>query len=243
VRCIVSLYGEGLARIPAVLAEDPAGSALCAAARADERCGGLCSCCTACTRSRSPSASSARSRACARSSDRTVATSISCPVDDATGAVRLRFEGTCDGCPASRATLRHSVATAIRAEAPEVGEIAVDESHKSQTVPLYSECRPVGLGHGGVRGSTANVLRRFVARASAVGAGVLRSLQVAAPRRASASRRPGQPAPAVRVASVRAALRPSRRLVGRFKRVPHGADGLRATCSVGPDFWERLQIP
>ena len=47
-------------------------------------------------------------------------------VDEKSGVVRLRLDGTCDGCPASSATLELAVATAIRAEAPEVREIAVD---------------------------------------------------------------------------------------------------------------------
>jgi Fe-S cluster biogenesis protein NfuA/nitrite reductase/ring-hydroxylating ferredoxin subunit len=49
-------------------------------------------------------------------------------VDEMTGVVRLRLEGSCDGCPASSATLQMAVAGAIRAEAPEVTDITVDDA-------------------------------------------------------------------------------------------------------------------
>lgn len=42
------------------------------------------------------------------------------------GVVRLRMEGSCDGCPSSSATLRLAVEDAIRNAAPEVEEIDAD---------------------------------------------------------------------------------------------------------------------
>ncbi len=42
------------------------------------------------------------------------------------GVVRLRLEGSCDGCGASEVTLRHSVESAVLAAAPEVVAIDVD---------------------------------------------------------------------------------------------------------------------
>ena len=44
-----------------------------------------------------------------------------------TGVVRLRMLGSCDGCPSSSVTLTLAVETAIRAAAPEVTGIEVEE--------------------------------------------------------------------------------------------------------------------
>lgn len=46
-------------------------------------------------------------------------------VDD-DGTVRLRLEGTCDGCAASQVTLKESVERAVMEAAPEVGVIHVE---------------------------------------------------------------------------------------------------------------------
>jgi Fe-S cluster biogenesis protein NfuA len=46
-------------------------------------------------------------------------------VDDE-GVVRLRWLGTCQGCPSSRITLEHAVERAIAEAAPEVTRVTVD---------------------------------------------------------------------------------------------------------------------
>lgn len=42
------------------------------------------------------------------------------------GVVRLRLDGTCNGCPSSSATLRSAVEEAIQRAAPDVGRIEAD---------------------------------------------------------------------------------------------------------------------
>ena len=54
-------------------------------------------------------------------------------VDD-DGVVRLRMLGSCDGCPSSSVTLTLAVETAIRAAAPEVSGIAVEEAPRAASV-------------------------------------------------------------------------------------------------------------
>jgi Fe-S cluster biogenesis protein NfuA/nitrite reductase/ring-hydroxylating ferredoxin subunit len=50
------------------------------------------------------------------------------------GVVRLRMLGSCDGCPSSAVTLTLAVETAVRAAAPEVTGIAVEETPSAGTV-------------------------------------------------------------------------------------------------------------
>jgi Fe-S cluster biogenesis protein NfuA/nitrite reductase/ring-hydroxylating ferredoxin subunit len=50
------------------------------------------------------------------------------------GVVRLRMLGSCDGCPSSAVTLTLAVETAVRAAAPEVTGIAVEEAPSAGTV-------------------------------------------------------------------------------------------------------------
>ncbi len=50
------------------------------------------------------------------------------------GVVRLRMLGSCDGCPSSAVTLTLAVETAVRAAAPEVTGIAVEEAPPAGTV-------------------------------------------------------------------------------------------------------------
>jgi len=57
------------------------------------------------------------------------------------GVVRLRLEGTCHGCPSSRATLEHAIERAILDGAPDVAEIHVEgvaEAPPAGFVPLAS---------------------------------------------------------------------------------------------------------
>lgn len=64
-------------------------------------------------------------------------------VDD--GVVRIRLEGSCDGCSASQLTLRHAVEEAVRAAAPEVDHIEADEP----TAPMHPPPLPP-LAAGGL---------------------------------------------------------------------------------------------
>jgi Fe-S cluster biogenesis protein NfuA len=48
-------------------------------------------------------------------------------IDEEVGAVHLRLLGSCDGCPSSAITLRHTVERAILEAAPEIAIIDVDE--------------------------------------------------------------------------------------------------------------------
>jgi len=47
-------------------------------------------------------------------------------VDDASGAVRLRMEGSCEACPSSTLTVKLAVEGAIRELAPEAGSVEVE---------------------------------------------------------------------------------------------------------------------
>lgn len=140
VRCVVALYGEGLARIPEVLAgQGAAGSALWRELVADGRIAGLLALHDLLPTSLAERVERALEKVRPQLGSHGGDVHL-VAVDERTGAVRLRLDGTCDGCPASSATLRHLVGDAIRAEAPEVGEIAVDDSHKEQAIPLYTQC-------------------------------------------------------------------------------------------------------
>jgi Fe-S cluster biogenesis protein NfuA len=58
------------------------------------------------------------------------------------GVVRLRMQGSCDGCPSSALTLKNAIEAAIYAAAPDVAAIEVEgvadspPSHLLQIVPL-----------------------------------------------------------------------------------------------------------
>lgn len=71
-------------------------------------------------------------------------------VDPDAGAVRVRLLGSCDGCPASSATLQSAVETAIAAAAPEITVIDVDEPSVPAVPvaigakPVYDECPAAG---------------------------------------------------------------------------------------------------
>ena len=142
VRCVVALYGEGLARIPAVLAEQgAAGSALWRQLISDERIAGLLALHDLHPESLAVRVErgleKVRPQLGSHGGDVHLVS-----VDEKSGVVRLRLDGTCNGCPASSATLELAVATAIRAEAPEVGEISVDDAKHEQVIPLYTHCEP-----------------------------------------------------------------------------------------------------
>jgi Fe-S cluster biogenesis protein NfuA len=64
------------------------------------------------------------------------------------GAVRLRLQGSCSGCPASRTTLELAVADAIRRAAPEVEEIHADDAAVPAVPAAFDAC-PAPMAAGG----------------------------------------------------------------------------------------------
>ena len=140
VRCVVALYGEGIARIPAVLQEAGA-DALWARLAADQRIAGLLSLHGLHPQSLAERVErgleKGRPQLGAHGGDVHLVS-----VDEKSGVVRLRLDGTCNGCPASSATLELAVASAIRAEAPEVREIAVDGAKPASPLEVLTgrEC-------------------------------------------------------------------------------------------------------
>jgi Fe-S cluster biogenesis protein NfuA len=161
-------------------------------------------------------------------------------VDEQTGVVRLRLDGTCDGCPASSATLELAVADAIRAEAPEVAEIAVDDAQERRR-PALQRVRASSDRPGGPRDR-----RRPAPLRRPRDAPRRRSAAICASRRSR-----GEHPHLVDCRSRRllCACAPcallfdhAARSRGRFKRVPTERRRLR-DLRLGADFWERLQIP
>jgi Fe-S cluster biogenesis protein NfuA len=65
---------------------------------------------------------------------------------DPEGVVRLRLEGSCDGCPSSTQTVKLAIERAIEEAAPEVTRVEVEnltrerEPQLLQIRPLYTEC-------------------------------------------------------------------------------------------------------
>jgi Fe-S cluster biogenesis protein NfuA len=70
----------------------------------------------------------------------------------ADGAVRLRLEGNCHGCPSSRMTLKSSIEEALYAAAPDITALEVDGAVDravlpADLVPKFTECpQPVRNG-------------------------------------------------------------------------------------------------
>jgi Fe-S cluster biogenesis protein NfuA len=61
------------------------------------------------------------------------------------GVVRLRLEGSCDGCPASAMTLKGAIEEAVLAAAPEVARVEAEglDAHAPADAPLLAiECAP-----------------------------------------------------------------------------------------------------
>jgi Fe-S cluster biogenesis protein NfuA len=65
------------------------------------------------------------------------------------GVVRLRLQGSCDGCPSSALTLKHTIEEAIYAAAPDIAAIEVENltEIKNQNgfvqiskAPVYQDC-------------------------------------------------------------------------------------------------------
>jgi Fe-S cluster biogenesis protein NfuA len=64
----------------------------------------------------------------------------------ADGVARLRLNGTCDGCPSSAVTLKHSIETAILRAAPELDRVEAEglEAGGSQLLQIGSLAAPPG---------------------------------------------------------------------------------------------------
>src|ERR1700683_2937551 len=97
------------------------------------------------------------------------------------GAVTLRLEGSCHGCPSSSATLKLAVEEAIYDAAPDVTAITVEGSIQEQPaggfVPLLGLVRN-GKGHA-TEAARAEVGWEDVLGLDAIPAGVLRTEQIA----------------------------------------------------------------
>jgi hypothetical protein len=239
VRCIVALYGEGLARIPALLAgEGAAGTALWRRLAADERIAGLLA-----LHGLHPeplaSASSAASRRCARSSARTAATSIS------SRSTRVRRRAA-----AARRHLRRlsrverdaAARWSATRSAPRRPRWPRSRStmRKTSRRPALHEVR--GLTVSAPR--TADVLRRSPRRAGRRGGGAMRSVQVAARGRASPSRRSSRAGAcsararrarcssttAARRRAASSACRPSAAACATCASAPTSGSGSRSRC-------------
>jgi Fe-S cluster biogenesis protein NfuA len=67
------------------------------------------------------------------------------------GAVRIRLEGNCHGCPSSRITLRSTIEEELYAVAPDITSLEVEGTYDPQKpaapsrVPAFTEC-PTGNG-------------------------------------------------------------------------------------------------
>jgi Fe-S cluster biogenesis protein NfuA/nitrite reductase/ring-hydroxylating ferredoxin subunit len=73
------------------------------------------------------------------------------------GAVRLRLEGSCSGCPSSAATLALAVEDAIRKAAPEIEEIEADDAEASEE-PVLIQLAPLAPANGAGSWETAGVM-------------------------------------------------------------------------------------
>ena len=69
------------------------------------------------------------------------------------GAVRLKLEGNCNGCPSSRVTLHSTIEEELYNAAPDITSLEVDGTADSQPnarasrVPVFTEC-PLPNGNG-----------------------------------------------------------------------------------------------
>ncbi|HVS66726.1 MAG TPA: NifU family protein [Thermoanaerobaculia bacterium] len=123
VQAIVEMYGEALGRFLDLAARE--GDGLLGAARSDELLGHLLI-----LHDLEPASLEERVRAAldgvrpALGSHGGGVTLLGVEGD----RVRLRLEGSCDGCRSSAQTLRHTVEEAIRGRAPEIERVEVEEA-------------------------------------------------------------------------------------------------------------------
>jgi Fe-S cluster biogenesis protein NfuA/nitrite reductase/ring-hydroxylating ferredoxin subunit len=124
VALLVELYGAGLERIVGLLTEDPAGEGLLRRLAADDLVAGLLV-----LHDIHPDDTETRVLA-ALDEVRPYLGSHAGGVEylgvDDEGVVRLRLEGSCDGCPSSLVTVRTAIEGAIEEAAPEVVGVEVE---------------------------------------------------------------------------------------------------------------------
>jgi Fe-S cluster biogenesis protein NfuA/nitrite reductase/ring-hydroxylating ferredoxin subunit len=58
------------------------------------------------------------------------------------GAVRLRLEGSCSGCPSSTVTLKLAIENAIRRAAPEIGDVIAEGAEAPPGAPTLLQIEP-----------------------------------------------------------------------------------------------------
>ncbi|ADJ45573.1 thioredoxin-like protein [Amycolatopsis mediterranei S699] len=56
-------------------------------------------------------------------------------VEIADGVLRLRLQGTCDGCPSSTVTAKYAIERVVREAAPEISEVVVEGVVPEETGP------------------------------------------------------------------------------------------------------------
>jgi Fe-S cluster biogenesis protein NfuA len=56
-------------------------------------------------------------------------------VEIADGVLRLRLQGTCDGCPSSTVTAKYAIERVVREAAPEISDVVVDGVVPEETGP------------------------------------------------------------------------------------------------------------
>lgn len=97
-------------------------------------------------------------------------------IDD-DGVVRLRLLGTCQGCPSSAVTLKYAVEEAIESAAPEVTTIQVEEQEGQAAAPALIPVESLRIrlhdGSGGSPGGGAGPDRARAEAASPAGAGAV----------------------------------------------------------------------
>jgi len=75
------------------------------------------------------------------------------------GAVRIRLEGNCHGCPSSRITLHSTIEEELYAVAPDIASLVVDGTHDPNAptdpnrAPAFTEC-PTSNGQQATKGMT-----------------------------------------------------------------------------------------
>jgi Fe-S cluster biogenesis protein NfuA/nitrite reductase/ring-hydroxylating ferredoxin subunit len=124
VTLLVELYGAGLARIAGILAGEPGGDAVLRRLAADDLVASLLV-----LHDLHPDDTDTRVRA-ALDQVRPYLGSHAGGVEylgvDALGVVRLRLQGSCDGCPSSLVTVKTAIEKAVEEAAPEVTRVEVE---------------------------------------------------------------------------------------------------------------------
>jgi Fe-S cluster biogenesis protein NfuA len=133
VQALLDLYGEGLARIAAEVAERDRDGELAAALAGDELIAHLLL-----LHGLHPVPIEERVRGAlgeVRPYLETHGGNVELlGIDE--GVVRLELQGSCSGCPSSAVTLKHAVEEAIHKAAPDVAEIIAEDAEQPQLIQL-----------------------------------------------------------------------------------------------------------